>query len=172
MSTRIFAEDTHWRVLAAGDFLTVEVWTARGLATYYLLLVISLADRVVHIAGITTRPDESWMLQIARNITDAQSGALHAKRYLTIDRDTKYSKQFRRLVQDSGTNVDPPAADVAESERLRRAFRTLYQRRMTRSNDRRWAGIVTPCRSGIHDPLSRRTQSPRSGKPIDCSHGR
>jgi putative transposase len=95
----------HWRVLAASDFLTVEVWTGRGLVTHYLLLVISLADRVVHIAGITTRPDESWMLQIARNITDAQSGALHAKRYLIIDRDTKYSQQFRRLVQDSGTNV-------------------------------------------------------------------
>ena len=45
------------------------------------------------------------MLQIARNITDAQSGTLHAKRYLIIDRDTKYSQQFRRLVQDSGTNV-------------------------------------------------------------------
>src|SRR5438128_1104880 len=71
----------------------------------YLLFVISLADRVVNIAGITTRPDESWMLQIARNVTDAQSGALHAKRYLIIDRDTKYSQQFRRLIQDSGTTV-------------------------------------------------------------------
>src|ERR1700738_916066 len=95
----------HWKVLAASDFLTVEVWTGRGLVTHYLLFVISLADRVVNIAGITTRPDESWMLQIARNVTDAQSGALHAKRYLIIDRDTKYSQRFRRLVQDSGTNV-------------------------------------------------------------------
>src|SRR4030095_2716136 len=33
------------------------------------------------------------------------SGALHAKRYLLIDRDCKYSKQFRRLVRDSGTKV-------------------------------------------------------------------
>jgi hypothetical protein len=32
------------------------------------VFVISLADRVVKIAGITTRPDESWMLQIARNV--------------------------------------------------------------------------------------------------------
>jgi transposase InsO family protein len=47
----------------------------------------------------------SWMLQIGRNVTDAQSGALHAKRYLIIDRDTKYSQQFRRLIQDNGTNV-------------------------------------------------------------------
>src|SRR5215471_16811359 len=27
----------HWKVLAAGDFLTVEVWTAKGLVTHYLL---------------------------------------------------------------------------------------------------------------------------------------
>jgi len=43
-----------------------------------LLFVISLADRVADLAGITTRPDESWMLQIARNITDAQSGAVRS----------------------------------------------------------------------------------------------
>jgi len=95
----------HWKVLAASDFFTVEVWTGRGLLTYYLLFVISLADRVVTIAGITTRPDERWMLQMGRNTTDAPSGALHGKRYLIIDRDTKYSQQFRRLVQDSGTEV-------------------------------------------------------------------
>lgn len=95
----------HWKVLAASDFLTVEVWTGRGLVTHYLLFVISLADRVVNIAGITTRPDESWMLQIARNVTDSQTGALHAKRYLIIDRDTKYSEQFRRLIRDNGTKV-------------------------------------------------------------------
>ena len=87
--------------------------------THYVLFVISLADRVVNIAGITTRPDESWMLQIARNLSDSQSGALHAKRYLIIDRDTKYSQQFRRLVQDGGTKGYPPAANVAESECLR-----------------------------------------------------
>jgi putative transposase len=95
----------HWKVLAASDFLTIEAWTGRGLVTHYLVFVISLADRVVKIAGITTRPDESWMLQIARNVTDSQAGALHAKRYLIIDRDTKYSEQFRRLIRDNGTKV-------------------------------------------------------------------
>lgn len=95
----------HWKVLAASDFLTVEVWTAKGLVTHYLLFVMSLADRVVHIAGITTRPGESWMLQIGRNITEEQAGALHSKRYLIIDRDTKYSEQFRRLIRDGGTKV-------------------------------------------------------------------
>jgi putative transposase len=95
----------HWKVLAASDFLTAEVWTAKGLVTHYLLFVISLTDRVVNIAGITTRPDESWMLQIGRNVTDSQAGALQGKRYLIIDRDTKYSDQFRRLIGNSGTQV-------------------------------------------------------------------
>jgi hypothetical protein len=45
------------------------------------------------------------MLQIARNVTDSQAGARHSKRYLIIDRDTKYSEQFRRLIRDSGTKV-------------------------------------------------------------------
>ena len=54
----------------------MEVWTPRGLIRHYVLFVISLIDRGVHIAGITTRPDEAWMLQVARNLTDEQGGAL------------------------------------------------------------------------------------------------
>jgi len=95
----------HWKVFAASDFLTVEVWTGRGLVTHYLLFVISLADRVVDIVGITTRPDEAWMLQVGRNLVDAESGAMGGKRYLILDRDTKYTDQFRRLIRGSGTNV-------------------------------------------------------------------
>ena len=92
-------------MLAASDFLTVEVWTGRGLVTHYLLFVISLYTRIVEVVGITTRPDEAWMLQMARNLTDSEAGALRAKKYLIIDRDSKYSEQFRRLIRDSGTNV-------------------------------------------------------------------
>src|SRR5450759_4778570 len=87
------------------DFLTVEVWTTRGLVTHYLLFVISLADRVVDIVGITTRPDAAWMLQAGRNLIDAESGAMRGKGYLILDRDTKYTDQFRRLIRGSGTNV-------------------------------------------------------------------
>ena len=95
----------HWKILAASDFFTAEVWTPRGLRTHYVLFVISLADRAVHIAGITTRPDEAWMLQMGRNLTDEKSGALASKRYLIIDRDTKYSRRFRRVVEEARTEV-------------------------------------------------------------------
>jgi hypothetical protein len=91
--------------LAASDFFSVEVWTARGLVTCYVLFVISLADRMVHIAGMTTQPDESWMLQVGRNLTDAEGGALATKRYRIIDRDTKYSERFRAPMEQGAMEV-------------------------------------------------------------------
>jgi transposase InsO family protein len=42
---------------------------------------------------------------VARNLTDLESGTLRAKQYLIIDRDSKYTDQFRRLMRDSGTRV-------------------------------------------------------------------
>jgi hypothetical protein len=74
----------------------------RGLVTQYVLFVISLSDRVVHIAGITPRPHEAWMLQVGRNLVDAESGALALKRYLIVDRDAKYTERFRTLVKEGG----------------------------------------------------------------------
>ena len=47
----------HWRSIVAADFFTAEVWCRRGLVTYYVLFVIELTKRVVHIAGITTQPE-------------------------------------------------------------------------------------------------------------------
>jgi len=67
--------------------------------------VISIADRAVHIAGITTRPDETWKLHIGRNLLDEADGALVGKKYLIIDRDTKYSQRFREFVAEGGTEV-------------------------------------------------------------------
>ena len=95
----------HWRSIVAADFFTAEVWTLRGLVTYYVFFLIELARRTVHIAGITTHPHEPWMLQIARNLTDAEQGALRNKSHLIIDRDTKYSVQFRRLIGEARTAV-------------------------------------------------------------------
>ena len=40
--------------------------------------VMSLTDRIVAIDGITTRPDEAWMLQVGRNLTDCETSALRS----------------------------------------------------------------------------------------------
>ncbi len=95
----------HWEGLTAADFLTVEVMTWAGLVTYHVLFVIELATRSVHIAGITTNPNEPWMMQVARNLTDAVDGFLGGKSHLILDRDTKYSAAFRRLLKDEGIEI-------------------------------------------------------------------
>lgn len=88
----------HWDVLAAIDFTTIEVWTKGGLVTYYLLFVIDLKSRRVNFAGCTPNPDEIWMKQIARNISDF-AGFLANSRYLLMDRDTKFCQSFRDILE-------------------------------------------------------------------------
>ena len=45
----------HWGVIAGADFFTTEVWTWRGLVTYYTVFVIDLASRRVRIGSSTSR---------------------------------------------------------------------------------------------------------------------
>ena len=71
----------------------------------YVLFIIELAKRVVHIAGITTQPNEGWMMHVARNLTDQFAGCLADKTHLIVDRDTKYTAQYRRLIAESRTAV-------------------------------------------------------------------
>jgi hypothetical protein len=91
----------HWDVLAAIDFTTLEVWGKNGLVTIYMLFVMELATRRVHFAGSTTMPDEIWIKQIARNLTAADEGFFEGKRYVLMDRDTKFSTAFRCLLKEA-----------------------------------------------------------------------
>jgi hypothetical protein len=91
----------HWEVLAATDFFTVEVATWHGLVTYYVLVVMELAMRRVHVAGITPHPTDAFMQQCARQLTDPFEGFLLGKRYLIHDRDAKYTQAFDHLLRDS-----------------------------------------------------------------------
>jgi transposase InsO family protein len=95
----------HWRALVATDFLTVEIWGWRGLVTHYILFVIEIATRRVVIAGMTTQPDEAWMLQVARNLLDVDRGVLAAGRVMIMDRDSKYSLIFRCMLAREGIVV-------------------------------------------------------------------
>jgi hypothetical protein len=57
----------HWGAIAAADFFVTEVWTWRGLVTYYTVFVIDLASRYVQIVGSTPRPDALFMCQVSRS---------------------------------------------------------------------------------------------------------
>src|SRR6266446_5676399 len=71
----------HWSTMAATDFFTVEVWTPVGLVRYHVLFVMRLMTREIHIAGIVPEPAETWMLQMARNLTDVCDGFLRGTRF-------------------------------------------------------------------------------------------
>src|SRR5499433_4910 len=58
----------NWGKIAAADFFTEEVWTARGLVTYYTLFVLDLRSRRVEIVGSTRSPDAAFMVQAARRL--------------------------------------------------------------------------------------------------------
>jgi len=72
----------HWEALGAADLTTVEVWTCRGLVTYYVLVVVQLSTRRIESAGVTMNADAAWMHQVARNPTDFGDGFLLDTRYL------------------------------------------------------------------------------------------
>ena len=95
----------HWETVAATDFFSVEVATFRRLVTYYVLVVIELSSRKVHVAGITPWLDSAFMMQVARNLTDPVDGFLLGKRFLILDRDKKFTAEFRTSIKDAGTDV-------------------------------------------------------------------
>ncbi len=74
------------------------------------------------------------MLQVARNLTDAEQGTLHGKSHLIIDRDTKYTAQFRNLIAEPRTAVIrlPPRSPNlnASAERFVRSIKDECLERM------------------------------------------
>ena len=101
---------SHLEVLAAADFFTTEVWTCRGLITYYVLVFFRVAPRRVCVAGITPYPDGLWMEQMARSLTLAEVGFLSGCRYLLHDRDAKFTAALDQVLRSGGVEpvVLPP----------------------------------------------------------------
>ena len=97
--------EAHWDVLAATDFFSVEVWSAVGLLRYYVLFVIDLSTRRIHIAGIIHQPHGEWIEQMARNLTDGVDGFLLHTKYLIHDRDPVFTRQFREILKSAGVHA-------------------------------------------------------------------
>lgn len=96
---------SHADVIAGADFFTVDAWTKRGLVTHYVLFVIHHATRMVEIAGVTTNPNGRFMAQVARNLTDGVDGFLHDRRFLVVDNDSLFTKQFCGILEDAGVRI-------------------------------------------------------------------
>jgi putative transposase len=131
----------HWGAIAGADFFTTEVWTARGLVTYYTLFVLDLETRQVLMVGSTPNPDAGFMAQAARRLTDAVDGFLASHRVLICDRDGKWTEGFRKLLEEAGVRIiltpfQAPNAN-AYAERFVRSIREECLDRLILFGERR-----------------------------------
>jgi len=83
----------------------VEVLSWAGLVRYHVFFVIDLASGRVEIGGVSRCPDGAWMEQMARNLLDAGDGFLLSKRYLILDRDPLYTREFLDAMKRSVVRV-------------------------------------------------------------------
>jgi putative transposase len=117
----------HWPALVAADFFTTEVWTVRGLVTYYTAFILELRSRRVQVIGSTPYPDEAFVVQCLRQVTSETDGLLREGRILMCDRDPKWSRGAEQLLGVAGVRVvrTPPSAPNcnAHAERFVRSVK-------------------------------------------------
>lgn len=73
---------------------------------------MELKMRRVHLAGITNKPNETWLLGMAKELTNHEDGFLLGKRYLIMDQDAKFSKAFRQTFSDQGVKAVQTSPDA------------------------------------------------------------
>jgi len=116
----------HWDSMFATDLTTVEVWTRTGLVTFYVLAVMHLKTRRVHIVGITPSPNAVWLRQVCRNLTDTEDGFLKDASHLIVDCDTSFIAMREFLAQNTETKVVLlPAKSPNLNAYMERWFRSL-----------------------------------------------
>ena len=154
--------------MLAVDFFHVDcAFTLRRL---YVLFVLEVGDRYLHVLGVTAHPDGSWTTQQARNLVVDLGEHAARFRFLVRDRAGQFTASFDAALADAGIEVVkiPPRCPSANcfAERFVLTVRTELTDRMLIFGEQHLRRVLAAYAAHYNERRPHRALRPRPHAPV------